>query len=253
MGRPRHGNVRMKSLETVDRALRVLKELGRFPEGATVKDLTAATGINRTTVLRILVTLEANGLVTWNAERGRYELGLGTLELASMFLATHDLGRVVRPQLEALRDLTGETASLYVRDGQHRVCLYRVESLQPVRITVAIGQRLPLYRGAAGKVLLAGLPDEQTEAMLVAAPLTDEDRRALRQELRHVRATGVAKSFGERQPEIASVAVAVRRGSGDVVAAVAVSGPINRWTTARMDASLPSIQAVAATLGRHLL
>ncbi|HEY8341601.1 MAG TPA: IclR family transcriptional regulator, partial [Calditerricola sp.] len=215
MARKREGNrIRMESLETLDRALRVLKALPLSPRGATVSELAAATGINRTTTMRILVTLQDHGLVTWDADTGRYSLGMGILELASGFFAGNELVQVALPCLEALRDASRETVSLYVRDGTERVCVQRVESLQPVRISVALGQRLPLYRGASGKLLLAYLREDQREAILERVPLDAASRDRLRAELVAIRQAGYATSFGERQPEIASLAVPVRRRSG---------------------------------------
>ena len=253
MPRRRQGErLRLAGLDTVHRSLELLKVLAEFPEGATVRQLVDAVGFNRTTVLRILVTFQDHGFVAWEADTGRYRLGTGVLELAARFLAHHDLGRLARPYLEEIRDLTGETASLYVRDGDHRICLYRVESLQPVRIAVAVGQRLPLHLGAAGKVLLASLPDERVAALLERAGVPEAVRRRLWDERPEIRRSGVARSFGERQPDIASLAVAVRRVAGDVVGAVAVSGPRSRWTEERMNHWLPVVRQVVERLSRHV-
>ncbi|PZN08164.1 MAG: hypothetical protein DIU69_10460 [Bacillota bacterium] len=109
-----------------------------------------------------------------------------------------------------------------------------------------------MYRGASGKLLLAYLREDQREAILEQVPLDAASRDRLRAELVAIRQAGYATSFGERQPEIASLAVPVRRRSGTIAAALAVSGPESRLRPERMQALLPTVRSTAEGLGRLL-
>lgn len=245
--------LRLKGVEAVERALRVLKVLQGQPQGATATELAAATGINRTTVTRVLVTLADHGFVAWDPDTGRYRLGLAALELASSYLAGSDVVQAARPEMERLRDTTGETVSLYVRDGLHRLCVQRVESLQPLRRSVAIGQRLPVYLGASGKVLLAFLPEPQREALLAQAPLDPDQMARLRADLAEAVRLGYAISVGEREPEVAAVAAPVLRPGGALAAALALSGPAQRLGPDRLRELGPVVQAAAQRIGLRLV
>ena len=133
------------------------------------------------------------------------------------------------PVLERLRNLTKETASFYVRDGENRICLYRVNSERPMRHHLVQGARLPLEKGAAGRVLLAfGLE-----------PLISS------QEVRYL---GYAISLGEREPEIAAISVPVVDDDGQLLGALAVSGLVTRFSEAACETHLDHLRQEARSL-----
>lgn len=192
----------------VERALRVLASFDADQKSATLADLAKKTGINKTTLLRILATLDAYGFCRRLAD-GRYQLGPELLRLGSLYQETFDLVDFVRPVLAALAEQTGESAALYVPENEGRVCLCRAESLRSIRHFVREGQRLPLARGASGRVILAfrGEPGD----------LFDLIRRAK-----------VISLAGDRVPEVGAVSAPVF-GHGDrLIGALQVSGPIKR-------------------------
>ncbi len=195
----------------LDKSVAVLSFLS---EGgtATLAEVVGGTGLPRPTAYRLLSALEAHHLVT--RREGRYALGLRLLGWGNRAAGVGLVERA-RPVLEWLRDESGESTQIYVREGEHRVCVASVERTTGLRDTVPVGTVLPLSRGSAGKVLLAwaasGVDDRLEEA-----------------ELRGIRVRGWAESVAEREAGVASVSAPVFGSDGRLRAAVSASGPISR-------------------------
>ena len=177
--------------------------------------LVEATGLSRPTAHRLAAALEAHRLVGRDGA-GRYRLGLRLLGWAGAVSAGAGLVEAARPVLEALRDETGESAQLFVRDGDSRLCVAASERPAGLRDTVPIGAVLPIDRGSGGKVLLAWGPDAGR------FPAVDPD------ELEAVRRRGWAASVAEREQGVCSVSAPVLDPGGRIHAALGVSGPIDR-------------------------
>lgn len=178
--------------------------LGTLEAGpCSLAELTARTGLARATAHRLAVALEAHGLVGRDSD-SRFVLGSRLVDLgrAAGSRPHRSLAETAGPVLVRLRDVTGESAQLYVRSGDTRVCVAASESPHGLRTIVAIGAVLPMDRGSAAKVL------------------SGEGGS---------RARGWAQSVEERERGVASVSAPVRSG-GQVVAAVSVSGPVDRTT-----------------------
>ena len=202
----------------VDKSVAVLDALAvRGP--LSLVELVAVTGMPRPTAHRIAVALGTHGLVGRDGD-GRFRLGL---RLAAWGARAAAPGRVIEAApgvLARLRDATGESAQLYVRDGDHRVCVAAAERPTGLRDTVAIGARLALAAGSGGTVLRAWAP----------APLPEAPRRSGRgsAQLATVRGRGWAESVAEREAGVASVSAPILDPVGHAVAAISVSGPIER-------------------------
>jgi DNA-binding IclR family transcriptional regulator len=182
----------------LDKAVTILEALE--DEARALADLAAATQLPRATTHRLAVALERHGLVARDGE-GRFVLGPRLSELAKAVGAgPRSLADVARPALVMLRDQTGESAQLYVPDGDTRVCLVSLESPHSLRTIVPVGAALPMDRGSAGHVL-AGDPE--------------------------VLKRGWVQSVEEREKGVASVSAPVMQ-DGKVLAAVSVSGPVDR-------------------------
>ena len=182
---------------------------------ASLAGVVEGTGLSRPTAHRLLTALEVHHLVA--RAGGRYSLGLRLLGWGHRAVGTN-LVDAARPALTALRDETGESTQLYVREGDDRVCVASVERATGLRDTVPVGAVLQLARGSAGKVLLAWAEDRGRYADLVAEPVLEEVRRR-----------GWAESVAEREEGVASVSAPIFDGPGDTVsAAVSASGPIAR-------------------------
>lgn len=196
-------------VEAVERALTILDSFSEAEDGLTLAELAARTGFYKSTILRLNRSLERFGYLIRSPD-GTFRLGPALWRLGSLYRRGFDLGERVRPVLRRLRDETGETASFYIRDGDVRVCLYRINSNRAIRHHLDEGVHLPLDRGAAGRLLLAysGEPGPQYDRL---------------------RKDGFAISLGERDPEIASVTVPVLTPSGKIRGALTISGLITRF------------------------
>jgi DNA-binding IclR family transcriptional regulator len=203
----------------LDKAALVLGALEAGP--ATLAALVQATGLARPTAHRLAVALEHHRLVTRDMQ-GRFVLGprLGELSAAA---GEDRLLAAAGPVLSHLRDITGESAQLYRRQGESRVCVAAAERLTGLRDTVPVGSALPMTAGSAAQILLAWEEPERLHRGLQGAKFTATTLSA-------VRRRGWAQSVAEREPGVASVSAAVRGPSNRVVAAVSVSGPIERLT-----------------------
>ena len=184
----------------------------------TLAELTASTGLSRATAHRLAVALEVHRLLARDAG-GRWRLGPRLGELAGG-PAEDVLLRRAGPVLDRLRETTGESAQLYLRRGDVRVCIAAAERGSGLRDTVPVGAELPLTAGSAGQVLLAWAQDDP---LLHGAAFTGRV-------LAEVRRRGWAASAGEREAGVGSVSAPVRDAAGAVLAAVSVSGPLERLT-----------------------
>lgn len=203
----------------LDKTVAVLNALEAGP--ASLAQLVAATGLARPTAHRIAVALERHRLLTRDSQ-GRFVLGPRIGELATA--AGEDrLLAIAQPVLAHLRDHTGESAQLYRRQGDSRICVAAAERATGLRDTVPVGAALPMTAGSAAQVLLAWEEPERMHRGLRGARFT---ATALAQ----VRRRGWAASVAEREAGVASVSAPVRGQGGKVVAAVSVSGPIERLT-----------------------
>lgn len=199
----------------IDKGVAVLRALSTGP--VDLAELQRATGLPRATAHRLAVALERHGLVRRDAA-GRFCLGLELIRLGRLATAAYPLADIARPVLEALRDEVGESVQLYVREGDQRRCVESLESTHGLRWIVPKGALLPLDRGSAGHVLCGRGP--------------------------------VVQTVEEREPGVASVSSAVADPDGAVLAAVCISGPVERLSrrpAARFgDAASRAALAIAA-------
>jgi DNA-binding IclR family transcriptional regulator len=203
----------------LDKAAVVLSALEAGP--ATLAGLVNATGLARPTAHRLAVALEHHRLVSRDMQ-GRFILGPRLAELAAA--AGEDrLLAAAGPVLTHLRDVTGESAQLYRRQGDFRVCVAASERVSGLRDTVPVGSALPMTAGSGAQILLAWEEPDRLHRGLQGARFTATT-------LAGVRRRGWAQSIAEREQGVASVSAAVRGPNNRVIAAVSVSGPIERLT-----------------------
>jgi DNA-binding IclR family transcriptional regulator len=199
----------------LDKAVSLLEASG---QGATLAELVDRSGLPRATTHRLAQALEVHGLLARD-HAGRWHPGPRLGELAAA--GPDPLLRAASSVLGALRDATGESAQLYRRHGDERVCVAAAERSHGLRDTVPVGATLTMKAGSAAQVLLAWEP--ATEVL----PLLPQARFSPRT-LAEVRKRGWAQSVAEREPGVASVSAPIRDRAGRVIAAVSVSGPIDR-------------------------
>jgi DNA-binding IclR family transcriptional regulator len=200
----------------LDKAVGVLHAIAESPCG--LADLCDRTGLPRATAHRLAAGLEVHRLLARDGD-GRWRLGPAVTELAAK---VNDPLLVASPVVLAqLREITGESVQLYRRDGTWRICIAALEPPAGLRDTVPVGTRLPMTAGSGAKVLLAYSDAATQQSILPAAKFSE---RALAD----VRRRGWAQSVAEREPGVASVSAPVRNAHGAVIAAISVSGPIDR-------------------------
>lgn len=225
----------------LDKAAAVLSALEQNP--LTLAGLVTATGLARPTAHRLAVALEHHRFVGRDLQ-GRFVLGPRLVELADS--ASEDpLIATAAPILTRLRDITGESAQLFRRQGDIRVCVAAVERPSGLRDTVPVGAQLSMTAGSAAQVLLAWEEQDRLPKLLESAAFTASA-------LAGVRRRGWAQSVGEREPGVASVSAPVLATGGRIIAAVSVSGPIERLTRQPGRRHAPAVMAAAERLSEVL-
>lgn len=218
-----------RGVDAVERAFQVLDCFDASAADLSLAELARRTGLYKSTILRLAVSLERFGYLV-RREDGRFRLGPTTWRLGAAYRQSFDIAEIVRPELKGLSDVTNETASYYIRDGDSRICLYRSEPGRAIRHSITEGARMPLERGASGRVLLA--------YAAAGGSRPDAER---------VREAGYAVSLGERDPEVASIAMPVIDAKGELRGAVAVSGLVTRF---QEDRQAPLIEALRKSQAR---
>lgn len=202
---PAESGADTSGVAVLDRAFALLGAFGQDDDSLSLAELARRTDLYKSTVLRLLGALEHGGFVR-RLPDGQYAIGPAPLRLATIYQRSFQVGPAVEPLLKQLSAETGETASFYVRQGDARIALYRWEPARSVRAAVAVGQQYTLRQGASGKVLCA-FSDDRSAGFEV------------------IRTRAWADSYGEREPDTASVAAPVFGVDGRAHGAIAVSGP----------------------------
>lgn len=234
VGAPQSGRERTGGIQSVDRALQILDILARRG-GAGVSELAEEMGIHKSTAFRLLSALETRGMVQQSSSRGKYQVGVGVLRLASSMSRRMSIVQQARPTLERLADELAETVNLAVRRSKYAVNIDQAMGPSPLATHDWIGNLTPLHATASGKILIAYLRVEERDLLLGPGPLprhtaaTLVARDALEEELQQVRATGLARTHGELEVGLNAVAVAVRDYRDEVVGSISVSGPALRF------------------------
>jgi DNA-binding IclR family transcriptional regulator len=223
----------------LDRAVAVLNAVERGAR--TLGAIRSETALTRSTAHRLVASLEEHGLLFRVGGVG-YALGPRLLGLASAAMRELPLRELARPALERLARSTGESAQLFVRDGDRRICVDTVESDQELRTIVDVGASLPLTRGSAGKVFLAWGPPPDEERI--------DDRLA--QQIATTSRRGWADSVGEREAGVASVSAPIFGPAGDLLAAISVSGPASRLGALRAKIYAPAVVEAAREVEARL-
>ncbi|MDR1355770.1 MAG: helix-turn-helix domain-containing protein [Propionibacteriaceae bacterium] len=225
----------------LDKAAQMFTALEQGP--LTLGGLVAATGLARPTAHRLAVALEYHRMLGRDLQ-GRFVLGNRIQELAAAS-GEDRLLAAAAPILARLRDITGESTQLFRRQGDVRVCIATAERPAGLRDTILVGSQLTMTAGSAAQVLLAWESADQIER-----GLADANFSAVA--LSTVRRQGWAQSVGEREPGVASVSAPVRTPPGNVVAAISVSGPIERLTRTPGRLHATAVMAAAERLSEIL-
>lgn len=228
------------NVQVLERTIKVTEAMAKYPYGMALTDISKDTGLNKSTVFRILATLQNHGYIMQDND-GKYKLGYKFLELSSAVLDRLDIRKIAHPYLEELSKITGEVVHLVILDGYEGVYIDKVDNPSgTIRMYSQVGKRIPLHCTSVGKVLLSAMHKEEVEEVIKAKGLpkrtentiTSADR--LFEELAKIKDSGYAIDDIENEEGIRCVAAPILNYNGDTVAAVSISGPTLRVTKERL-------------------
>lgn len=239
-------------VRSLERGLLVIRALSS-PDPQPLSDVARAAGVSRAAARRFLLTLASLGYVRENG--GRFALTPRVLDLGYAYLSSLTLPEVAQPHLERLVQQVQESSSVSVLDEDDVVYVARVPTRRIMSVSISVGTRFPAYATSMGRVLLAGLPEDELEARLERAELrkltsrTVEAVADLRSEIERVRRQGYAIVDEELEEGLRSIAVPIHDGSGAVTAAMNISTQTSRTTIVEMRRRLlPALRDAATAI-----
>jgi len=247
-------------IQSVDRALTLLEILAGHVDGIGLSDIAREAGLNKTTVYRLLATMQGRGYVRQLPEGGRYTLGWKVVELSGALLEGTELVTVAKDPLKRLSQLTQEAVHLGVLDEDRAEVIYvsKIDSPQPIRIASRVGGRMPAFCTALGKSILSHMAPERAERILRKKPLlartskTKTDLELVIRELDTVRSRGYALDNGENEEGIVCIGAPIFDNSGNVSAAVSISGPSFRLQGEIISQMAPHVVRCAEEISMNL-
>jgi len=243
--------------KTLLKGLMILEIIAKSDQGAkSISELANETGLTRSNVHRVLQTLAHAGYLTQHPETGLYEGNTHLFELGVQQISRLDVRRIAPPYMRTLVEQTGETTHLSILQGIDVVYIDEVPGPQPVRTHTVVGDRAPAYAVATGKALLSQRPFSYVEAYADALrPHTRATRHSLgplARELEKCARQGYAVNRGEWRESVAGVASPVFGRDGSAIAAIGISAPTDRLTTATAARVGPIVREAALAISARL-
>ncbi len=243
---------------TLERAVKLMDCFTEEQPFLGVREVARLAGLSSSTAGRVLATLKDLGLLVQDAETRKYALGGKVLAWAEVYSATLDVRNFAQPYVQDLQRLTGETVSVYVVEGANRVCVERLESDQNVRVVAHLGRNIPLYAGSAGKLFLAYMPQKDRETFLQQTelepitPYTITDAAELNQQAVIILRQGYATSHREWTVDASGVAAPIFNQRGQMIAALTVSGPTQRFGPQNLEMIIKACTRAAQQISKLL-
>lgn len=234
------------SVKVIERALKMLNCFTKEKLSLSLVEISREIDLPPSTTSRILSTLEKYNYLYRDDETQRYYLGPSIARLGTLCYSHMDFRRISIPYMIELRELYNESVGLYVPNKENRVCIERIESTHPLKRILNIGDRLPLTRGASGRLLLAYQPPQIIDELLAADPYTTTERLA------EIRALGYSTSRSEREEGVVSVAAPIFDSQHKVVAALNISGPAARISVELMEEMALKAKEFALKISREM-
>jgi DNA-binding IclR family transcriptional regulator len=238
-----------QGVRSVQRALDILSLLSEERPVVSIRDIVESTGLAKTTVIRLVQTLEQNGLL-WAASNG-YLAGPGLWRWAHLARSSWELPPETKKLMQDLGARRRETVNLYMLRDINRVCVAQQESSQPLRHVVHVGDELPLWAGASSKVLLRDAPESLLRRIAIGSPYGEGHHKRLREWIDDAAHQGWAVSHGEREDGLSAVAVPILGRSGRAVAALSLSGPTVRFGDDKVGQFAENLRQVAEQMSER--
>lgn len=243
------GEPAIRHVASVERAIAVLDALACSSRDLGTNEIARRTGINPSSVSRLLGTLAGGGLVSHVAETGRYRPGMRLIQLGNSALERLDLREVARPILTALAEVTGETATLSVPSEGEAITVDFARSASSVQSVARLGRPSVAHATAVGKVLLANRREPPSSPLEAYTDRTITDPDVLAAEVALTAERGWGESVGEREADLNALAVPAVNGEGELRAILGLQGPAARFDRDAMKAArgllLDSAAAIA--------
>lgn len=247
------------SVRSVARALDLLEAFPKFGPEIGLTSIAEQLNMSKATAHRLLATLEARGYIARSADGRKYRLGVRSFELGSYFQSQLDVRRLALPYMMAMVEETGESAFLCIQEDDSALCIERVEGNQEVNIFILrVGGRQPLHCGAAPRALLSGLDDAELAdyaeriGLPTYTPQTITTLEALYTDVRCTRQQGYVVSMEDASLGIAAVGAPVRAHSGEVIAAISLSGLVARYGAVRIEELAKVVVTTTRSLSRQM-
>ena len=256
--RPANGDLTGSSAKSLNKAIDILVALGQVPDGMSLPDVALMIGQPKSTIHRLLTTLEGRRFVRYETDTRQWKIGVEAFVTGSAFLRNRDIVTFARPVMQGLVNDSGETASLYVEDEGEIVCMSQVECRQTMRVIARPGGRAKMHASGSGKAMLAFCPVDRLDQVIerhgltAATDKTIKTPQALRHDLQQVREAGFAVDDEENALGIRCVAAPVFDEAGEVAAALSISGPSSRIIDSRIPALGHRVRTAAQLLTRSI-
>ncbi len=248
--------VRNKRIQVIDRAASLLEAIARYPEPVSLKVLSAETGLHVSTTHRILASLIDNRFVERDPA-GRYRLGLRLLQLGVRLHRDIDLRSIALPVMESLRDRLGESVNLTIREGDVVVYIEKATPNRMMHVQQVVGSRAPLHVTAVGKLMLGAAGDAEISGYAQRTNLPSYTRNTIStlprliSECNEAIGKGYALDNEEAEIDVGCIGVLLYDSTGNAVAGLSVSAPIERRRTEWIDDMIAAGKAVSAQMGYH--
>ena len=222
------------TIRTINRVCDILNCFNNRITRLTLTEISVKVGIPKSTTHRLLEALRSQGFINYDSQSRTFQLGYQLIRWGTDAQAGVDVRNISFPYLQELTDVTGETAILSIRNGYTGFCLEMTESPHPMRLSMRVGQSLPLHAGSSSKVLWAFLSDDEIKEIMdhiELVPLMDgtiTNEKAMLEELHQIRQRGYARSFEETDKDAMGISAPIYNHQNRLVAGVGVIAPITR-------------------------
>jgi DNA-binding IclR family transcriptional regulator len=246
------------NVRAVIRAIAILEQFTLERPELNLTEISAGIGLSKSTTHRLLSTLEATEMVDFDKRSGHYRLGLKAFRLGSVVAKSMELVKQGDPLLALTAEETSETAFLVVADGNEALCVRRCDGLHQIRVLyLEPGKHSAFNCGAAQRVLLAHLPDSRWEEVVAGhvrrmTPYSLVSRDELERDRREIRERGYSVSWEDVTLHACALGAPVRDATGMVIAAVSISGIVQRFSAERLPGLIRSVLELGDDLSRRM-
>ncbi len=240
------------SIKSVEKLINILNCFSLDKREWSIKELHEQTGYNKSTIYRLLATLQQHGYMEQNPANQKYYLGFRFFHLGSIVQNSMDLRQAALPVMKRLAEETKETIELNIIDQNQRICIDKVDSPETVRNFVRVGERNPLHLGASGKILLAYLERPLQKQILQQYGIAFEQQEDILAELDRIKTDGFVVTRGERVPGSFAIAVPIWDHTRQVIAGLTMAGPIQRLTDEHLNDSICKVKRAGLEISEKL-